>query len=103
MTLNEYQKQAQRTSDTEHNKILNGVLGMSGEAGECADAYKKAVMQGHPLSHRELAEEAGDCLWYVAELASGIGMTLEEIAQMNIDKLWHRYPTGFDSVRSINR
>ena len=50
-----------------------------------------------------MLEEAGDVLWYIAELAAGLNATLEEVAQHNIDKLKKRYPQGFDPQRSIHR
>lgn len=102
MSLNEYQELAQRTSNTKapSSKIGNGLLGLCGETGECADIWKKAVYQGHVLDYEHMAKELGDVLWYVAELAKGLGYTLEEIATMNIEKLKARYPYGFDSERS---
>lgn len=105
MTLNEYQALAQRTqnSDAAFDKIHNGTLGLVGEAGEVADLLKKHCHQGHDLPKDRMIEEAGDVLWYIAELAAGLGVTLEEIAQRNIDKLKARYPHGFDPERSINR
>lgn len=106
MQLNEYQQLAQRTDSPNNSapgKLENGVLGMCGEAGECADLVKKYFFQGHELDQDKLAEEIGDVLWYVAETAAGIGMTLEEIARLNIDKLKKRYPCGFDAERSRNR
>ena len=111
MTLNEYQRLAQRTSNEEHDefatiylkKIDNGILGLCGETGECADIWKKARHQGHQLDREKLIKEAGDVLWYVAELAAGLGVTLEEIASLNIEKLRSRYPDGFAAERSIHR
>lgn len=105
MELNEYQKAAQRTSAHEESlwKIENGVLGLFGEGGECADILKKALFQGHAFDKEHLAKELGDVMWYVAETASGLGMTLEQIARMNIDKLKARYPDGFDPKRSQHR
>lgn len=105
MTLNEYQGLAQRTSNTTKNidKITNGVLGLTGEAGECSDIVKKHLYQGHPLDREHLAEEVSDCLWYVAEVAMGLGYTLDQIAEINITKLVKRYPNGFESERSLNR
>jgi NTP pyrophosphatase (non-canonical NTP hydrolase) len=50
-----------------------------------------------------MIEELGDVLWYCAELACGLGVTLDEVAMRNIDKLRRRYPEGFDAERSINR
>ena len=105
MTMNEYQRLAQRTSNTTtySGKLENAILGISGEGGECADLFKKYLFQGHELDKAKLAEEVGDLLWYIAELASGLGITLEELAQRNVDKLKGRYPDGFDPERSIHR
>ena len=105
MTFNEYQTLAQRTAnaDIRVGKLINGMLGLFGESGECADLIKKHVFQGHNLDEAHLAEELGDVLWYIAETASGLGVNLETIAQNNIDKLKKRYPDGFDAQRSINR
>lgn len=105
MTLNEYQLLAQRTSNTYSYaaSIDNGVLGLCGEVGEVADILKKARYQGHELDRAHMAEELGDVLWYICELASGLNVTLEEIAQANIEKLKKRYPNGFDPERSVHR
>lgn len=108
MTLNEYQKAAMRTASgitaaSEDNLLLNGVMGLNGEAGECIDLVKKHMFQGHELDREHIAKELSDCMWYVAVAAQGAGYTLDEIGQMNIDKLMKRYPDGFDSEKSKNR
>lgn len=105
MELNVYQELAQRTSSARDpfDKIENGILGMSGESGECADILKKYLYQGHEFDREKLADELGDVLWYIAESAAGLGRSLEEIAQGNINKLRKRYPEGFDPQRSIHR
>lgn len=105
MQLNEYQKAAQRTSNTRtaSDKIENALLGLSGEVGELCDHMKKYLFQGHDIDYAHLKKETGDVLWYLAELAAGLHTTLEDIAQMNIDKLWARYPDGFDPDRSMHR
>jgi NTP pyrophosphatase (non-canonical NTP hydrolase) len=82
---------------------LNGVLGLAGESGECVDLMKKHLFQGHTLDKEHLAKELGDVAWYVAVTAYAIGYDLETILQMNVDKLWRRYPEGFDSHRSQHR
>lgn len=105
MTGNEYQCLALRTVSSSQpcDHILNGVMGLNGEAGECIDIVKKHLFQGHPLDTDKLVDELGDVLWYVAITADGIGVQLENIMQHNIDKLRRRYPEGFDAERSIHR
>ena len=104
--MNQYQELAGRTSgagkDGERRKIV-AALGLAGEGGEFANKIKKMIAHGHPISDDELAEELGDVLWYVAEAASACGLTLNDIARMNVDKLRARYPEGFSEERSINR
>ena len=106
MTINEYQKEALRTASGmsgEYPLILNGVLGLGGESGECLDIVKKCLFQGHRLDKEHLAEELGDVAWYLAVSAHAIGLDLESILQGNVDKLRKRYPDGFDKERSLHR
>ena len=97
MTPNEYQKEALRTASgmsQEYPRILNGLMGLNGEAGECIDILKKHLFQGHDLDREHMAKELG---------ADAIGYDLETIFQMNIDKLRARYPDGFDAEHSLHR
>lgn len=105
LTMSEYQSLAQRTSSTKTkpDKLLNGVMGLNGEAGECIDLIKKHYFQGHELDEEKLVGEISDVLWYCAELASGLGVSLGDIARHNIAKLKKRYPDGFSAERSVNR
>ena len=105
MTLAEYQALAQRTSNAgkRSDKLENACLGLAGECGEVCDIVKKALFQGHALDRAGLIEEAGDVLWYLAELAAGLGVSLEDMAVQNEMKLRRRYPNGFDAGRSRNR
>ena len=105
MDFNEYQELAMRTSaNTAADRLLlNGVMGLCGEAGECIDVVKKHLFQGHELDRAKLLDEAGDCLWYLATLASALDVPLAAIALGNVDKLKKRYPEGFQAERSISR
>lgn len=105
MTINGYQNAALRTAPDLpwRDLTLNGVLGLCGESGECADMVKKAMFQGHTLDKEHLAKELGDVAWYLSITAFAIGYDLEEVLQMNVDKLRKRYPDGFDTERSQNR
>ena len=106
MTPNEYQAAAMRTSSkyiSTDQHLLNGALGLTGEAGEVADLVKKIMFQGHSMDWDHIAKELGDILWYIAETATAIGYDMETIMQMNIDKLKKRYPDGFSTERSQHR
>ncbi len=124
MNGNEYQNLAMRTndgnstrrlldmtiSDTTHNginentgTILNACLGLSGEIGEFNDMIKKWIFHEKELDIEHLKKECGDILWYVAMMCHAFNWNLDEIMQMNIDKLKARYPEGFDIFRANNR
>ena len=106
MQMNEYQELAQRTSRKEltpREHLYNGILGLAGETGECADLVKKHFYQDGREIIQNLKDEAGDVLWYVVEVISAMGWTLEEVAQHTVDKLKQRYPEGFSADRSLHR
>ena len=106
MTINEYQKLAMTTLNPELDQkdvLINGVMGLCGESGEAIDIVKKWLAQGHELDREKLAKELGDICWYLAETATALGLSLEDIMAANIEKLKRRYPDGFDAARSISR
>lgn len=116
MTPNDYQEAALRTLNTKdldlnelfekvrtHATLINGLVGLNGEAGEALDILKKWLFHNHELDKEHLAKELGDVAWYLAVSAKGLGYTLEEILEMNIDKLMARYPDGFDTELSMHR
>lgn len=110
LTPNTYQQEALRTEPPAPNyidestlRLLNGLMGLNGEAGEAIDILKKHVFQGHELDRKHLAKELGDVQWYVAVSANALGYDLETIMQMNVDKLRERYPDRFDSYLSQHR
>lgn len=105
MTGNEFQNHALRTAGTMNmmDMLINGVMGLAGESGECVDLVKKLLFQEHGLDKKRLAKELGDVAWYLAVTAHAIDYPLDKILQMNVDKLMERYPDGFDPERSRNR
>ena len=104
LTANDYQRMAMRTAgDKSENYLDNAIMGLCGEVGECADIVKKHHFQGHDLDSEGLKDELSDVCWYVALLATALGLTLEEVMLHNVEKLKKRYPNGFDKARSINR
>jgi len=99
MTLNEYQQAALETAVYPGEyKIIYPALGMTGEAGEVTDKVKKVIRDNDKTftedKKREIAKEVGDVMWYCATLANDIGYTLEEIGQMNKEKLDSRKARG---------
>ena len=95
MTLDFYEKQAVHTKlYPEEKKIEYCALGLTGEAGEVAEKVKKWLRGDKELDYEELKKELGDVLWYVTAMATDIGSSLEEVAQMNIDKLSKRKDEG---------
>lgn len=105
MQLNDYQSLAQRTANKSDyfTRLAIAGLGLTGEAGEVAEHIKKAVGHGHDLSVDDVKKELGDVLWYIAEVASIVNLSLDEIAQANIEKLRKRYPEGFSEIASQKR
>lgn len=107
MKLSEYQKLSERTLPDYVSKleksISNYSMGLAGESGEVIDALKKSFHHGHILDLYAVEEELGDVLHYVAGIATMLGLSLENIATGNIEKIRKRYPKGFSSHDSINR
>lgn len=108
MEMIEYQQLAERTAKggqkgTVLMRFANFGMGLAGEAGETCDYLKKVVFHGHELDKQTLSKELGDVLWYVATIATTAGLTMDEVAWTNIEKLRQRYPEGFSEDRSKNR
>ena len=103
MELNEYQRLAEHTdqqpgeSSFEKNprSILVPLLGLAGEAGELLGEHKKWLRDGdsYRLFPDRVKEELGDLLWYLSNVATKHGLTLEDVAAYNLSKTlrrWHR-------------
>lgn len=103
--LNEYQDEAGKFERTPE---LCAVLGLVGEAGEVADEVallrgvakvaddlKKHHFHGKPLDTTKLEKELGDFFWYLARIAAWHGLTLEQVANTNLNKLDARFPLGY--------
>ena len=104
MTGNEYQEKAMRTLCvfSPNEQVYHGVFLLASEAGEVAGILQKEF-QGHDVDVEHVKKELGDCLWAIAEIAEGFGLTLNEIMTANIEKLQKRYPNNFTVDRSLSR
>ena len=102
--MKQYQKLAMRTSPWDgHDKIDNGVLGLMGEAGELVDVYKKWMYQSGanpPLPRAKLADELGDVMWYLAELADGLNMHLIDMVGKDFAELDRRAQVKVRQVKT---
>jgi NTP pyrophosphatase (non-canonical NTP hydrolase) len=102
----DYREEVVRTLNphlTSTEMLINGCLGLTGEAGEVADMVKKHLFQGHDISLDKFLKELGDVRWYLEVLAHWAGCTMEEIEEINIHKLRSRYPNGFSHQASKER
>jgi NTP pyrophosphatase (non-canonical NTP hydrolase) len=70
------------------------VLGLCGESGEVADKLKKIYRDKNGVisdnDTKEIAYELGDVLWYLSNIATDLGLTLDDIAKLNLTKLYKR-------------
>ena len=89
------------------HRLLTAALGMCAESGEFTEIVKKIVFQGKPVNADNLyhmKRELGDIMWYVAQACMTLDTTIDEIIEMNVEKLEKRYPGGsFDVHHSENR
>ena len=100
MDFKEYQVKAAHSANKDpvwREQVFNFSLGLCGESGEVAEKVKKLLFHGQVSSREEIAAELGDCLWYLSQLARLFNLGLDEIAELNIQKLRKRYPHGFRS------
>ena len=92
---------------SEMHRLLTAAVGISAEGGEFLEIVKKMIFQGKPYNEenvRHLKIELGDILWYVAQACMALDISLDEITDMNIDKLSKRFPDGhFSEYYSENR
>ena len=105
MEVIQYQDLAARTINPAltHEQMKDHALkGMVGEIGEINSIYQK-VYQGHEFDEEHVKKELGDLMWFIAEYCTAWGWNLDDICQMNIDKLRARFPNGFEVNKSVHR
>lgn len=103
MKMNHYQEKAFTTATAESQNIYYMTMGMTGEAGEIANKVKKVMRDGKQLDIEDIKHELGDVLWYVAGLATVLGIDLEDVAKANIEKLKSRKERGVIGGSGDNR
>ena len=89
------------------HRLITAALGMGAESGEFTEVVKKIVFQGKPVNEDNIfhmKRELGEGMWYVAQACMSLDTTIDEIIEMNVEKLQARYPGGsFDVHHSENR
>jgi NTP pyrophosphatase (non-canonical NTP hydrolase) len=101
MEFNDYQKLAVQTRQTPTGDgdvppVVISLLGLAGEAGQLLSEYKKSIRDGpaHKLHQERVAEELGDLLWYIANVAEQFGLKLSQVAEENLRKTNERWGAG---------
>jgi len=96
MTFDEYQKESRKTAiyPNSGNNFIYPTLGLCGEAGEVAEKIKKVMRDAggyiSPERKEEIKKELGDVIWYLAQLSTELGLSLDDIAWNNLEKLFSR-------------
>ncbi len=109
MELNAYQIESKKTAlyPNVGNNFIYPTLGLCGEAGEVAEKIKKIIRDNNSIADperiNEIKKELGDVLWYIAQLSTELNLTLEDIAQANINKLQERLKNNLLHGNGDNR
>lgn len=106
MELNVYKEEVKRSMAQLGHSLadqLHMAMGISTEASEILDVFKKKLAYGKEIDVVNVREEIGDIMWYIANLSTLLEIDLEEALQINVDKLKARYPDKFDEEKALNR
>lgn len=101
MTFDEYSTQTDKTrqyNGTPQERLSYVSIALGGEVGEYLNEYKKHLRTAKGLDDNPRATaraymllELGDTLWYLSQVADELGSSLDEVAQLNVEKLMLRY------------
>ncbi len=95
MRFDEYQEKARRTAFYPREQaVFYPALGLSGEVGELNNKIKKGMRDNAKPDIEGLKGELGDVLWYLSQVATDLGISLDEVAESNIEKLKSRKERG---------
>lgn len=103
MNFNEYQDKAMSFRLFNADELY-AVLNLTGEVGELNSLLAKSIRDGEPEGFHDLIKkELGDILWHVAAIADDVGVPLDQIAELNIEKLTSRKQRGVITGSGDNR
>jgi len=94
ISMNEYSQMASKTAIyKQEHAVIYPALGLAAEAGEVANKVKK-IMRDGTFNRETIADEVGDCLWYIAALCRDLNVDMTELAKNNLRKLHDRKARG---------
>ena len=109
MNFQEYQEKSRKTALYPNigENFIYPTIGLAGEAGEVSEKIKKVIRDKGGVmddeSREMIKKELGDVLWYVAQLATELNLSLDEVAEANIEKLYSRLERGVLHGNGDNR
>lgn len=108
MHFNDYQKESGKTRIADFEPpFVYSALGLAGETGEVVEKVKKIIRDNGgkvaPERRTELKKELGDVLWYLAQLSEDLGIELDEVAELNLEKIRSRFARGQTHGEGDNR
>jgi len=106
MQLSDYQTAALRTLNqalSAEEQLVDAAAGLAEEAGEVLGVVRKHRFQGRALDRAAITEELGDVLWCLAALSAGLGLSLDDVARANLEKIRRRHPDGLNAPPAIGR
>lgn len=113
MNIDDYSTQAITTLMNTHAygdvtpELMAQILGLVGESGEVAEKFKKIIRDKNGVisedDKRELVKELGDILWYINAVSSLLGVSLDEVASKNLEKVLSRKARGATHGSGDNR
>lgn len=100
MKFDEYQKKSRKTAGYPSigHPVVYPTLGLAGEASEVANKVKKIFRDDNgnftPERIEQIKKELGDVLWYIAQVATELELSMDDIATLNIERLYSRLERG---------
>ncbi len=100
--LKDYKTVSERFTPT-IARLMHAGMGLTTEANEFLDTLKKSTMYGKPLDKVNLIEEISDLFWYCAIACDVLGVSFEQVQELNINKLKARYGEKYSDEKAVNR
>lgn len=92
-----------RTLTPDEAELLDWSMGLPGETGEVCELIKHHIFHNEPLNKMKVAKELGDVQWYIAAIAKSLGISMQDVAELNLAKLAHRHRGKYSHKTSADR